>query len=86
MKENYPVETAEHVKASHLDDEPAFQWWVPYTLRKRDAILSVVKARTRHMDIKYGIKVLRTIKEDKAFGLQLVIPCGKTQSIWKWTQ
>ena len=63
MKENYPVQIAEYARACHIDDEPAFQWWVPYTLRKRDAILSAVKARTRHVYIKYGINVPRTTKE-----------------------
>ena len=69
MKENYPVETAEYAKACQIDDEPAFQWWVTYTLRKRDAILSEVKARMRHVDIKYGIKVPCTTKEAKRLDL-----------------
>ena len=36
MKESYPIETAEFAKARGIVDEPAFVWWVPYTLRKRD--------------------------------------------------
>ena len=70
MKENYLVETAEYTRACHIDDEPAFQWWVPYTLRKRDAILSAVKARTRHVYIKYGIKVPRTTREARELDLE----------------
>ena len=69
MKENYLVQTAEYARACHVDDEPAFQWWVSYTLRKRDAILSAVKARTRHVNIKYGIKVPSTIKEARELDL-----------------
>eukprot|EP00980_Cylindrotheca_fusiformis_P010189 scaffold2267_cov92-Cylindrotheca_fusiformis.AAC.8 len=45
MKESYPVHTAEFTKACGIDKEPAFSWWVPYTLRKRDVIVSAVKAR-----------------------------------------
>jgi hypothetical protein len=45
MKESHPVETAEFAKARGIADEPAFAWWVPYTLRKRDVILSKLKAR-----------------------------------------
>ena len=67
LKDNYPVEMAEYAKANQLDDEPAFCWWVPYTLRKRDAILSSVKARVRKTNMKYGIKVPRTQKEAIAF-------------------
>eukprot|EP00957_Ditylum_brightwellii_P015527 1170446-Ditylum_brightwellii.AAC.1 len=47
MKESHPVETAEYVKAQGIADEPAFCWWVPYTLRKRDVILAKVKAQVR---------------------------------------
>ena len=33
----------------------AFIWWVPYTLRKRDIILSAVNKRIRKTTHKYGI-------------------------------
>jgi hypothetical protein len=32
-------------------------WWVPYTLRKRDVILSAVKSRIRKTTHKYGIEI-----------------------------
>ena len=34
MKEVYPVETAEYERMRGISNEPAFTWWVPYTLRK----------------------------------------------------
>jgi hypothetical protein len=40
MKESHPVKLAEGAKARAIADEPAFLWWVPYTLRKRDVIMS----------------------------------------------
>ena len=40
LKESHPVEVAEFAKARGNTDEAAFIWWVPYTLRKRDVILS----------------------------------------------
>ena len=67
LKDNYPVEMAEYAKANSLEDEPAFCWWVPYTLRKRDAILSSVKARVRKTNVKYGIKVPRNLQEAITF-------------------
>ena len=33
MKENDPVKMAENAKSNKTDEEPAFQWWVPYTLK-----------------------------------------------------
>jgi hypothetical protein len=35
-KEAYPIQAAEYAVANKLVSEPAFSWWVPYTLRKRD--------------------------------------------------
>ena len=46
IKESNPVDVAEYAKASDIDDEAAFAWWVPYTLRKRDIIISSVKRFT----------------------------------------
>jgi hypothetical protein len=40
-----------------MADEPAFAWWVPHTLRRRNAILSAVKARVRKKTHKCGIEV-----------------------------
>ena len=57
LKESHPVEVAEFAKARGIADEAAFIWWVPYTLRKRDVILSKVKARIRKTTYKYGIEI-----------------------------
>jgi hypothetical protein len=57
MKESHPIEVAEFAKARGIDGEPAFAWWVPYTLHKRDVILSAVKSRIRRMSHKYGIEI-----------------------------
>ena len=32
MKESHPLEVADFAKARGITDEPAFSWWVPYTL------------------------------------------------------
>ena len=47
LKESNPVEVAEFAKAWCIEDEPAFCWWVPYILRKRDCIISAIKSRVR---------------------------------------
>ena len=43
MKHSHPVETAEFARARGISNEVAFTWWVPYTLRKRNVILSSAK-------------------------------------------
>jgi hypothetical protein len=57
MKESHPVEVAEFAKARGIAQEPAFAWWVPHTLRRRDVILSKIKTRIRKTDRKYGIEL-----------------------------
>ena len=61
LKESHPVEVAEFAKARGIADEPAFAWWVPYVLRKRDTIISLVKARVRKTTHKYGIEIPTSI-------------------------
>ena len=62
MKEVHPVETAEYARARGILNEPAFAWWVPHTLRKREVILAVVKNRIRKTTHKYGIKIPRDVE------------------------
>jgi hypothetical protein len=38
FEESHPIETAEYAKILGIDHEPAFNWWVPHVLRKRDRI------------------------------------------------
>ena len=40
MKDSYPIETAEYAVGNKIASEPAFNWWVPYTLKKRDRIIN----------------------------------------------
>ena len=63
MKNSNPVEVAEFAAAKNLIDEPAFSWWVPYILRKRDNIVSAVNSRVRKCNHKYGILIPRTVQE-----------------------
>ena len=53
--------------AHKIDKYPAFHWWVTYTLRKRDTIVSAVNARVKRFTQKYGIEVLRRVKEAPDF-------------------
>ncbi len=33
-----PIEVADYAHAYSLVDEPAFKWWVPFTLQRQDHI------------------------------------------------
>jgi hypothetical protein len=50
LKESHPVQVAEYAKTHKIDHEPAFNWWVPYVLKKRDRIISLIKrCNTRYL-------------------------------------
>ncbi|CAJ1966194.1 unnamed protein product [Cylindrotheca closterium] len=70
LKESNPVDVAEFAKAHHIDEEPAFRWWVPHTLRKRDMIISAVKARVRKTTHKYGIEIPTSVEHAKRLDAQ----------------
>lgn len=65
-KQANPVMVANYAYASDLEDEPAFAWWVPYTLKKADAIIKSVNSRVQRKTHKYGIEVPRSFKEAMA--------------------
>ena len=62
MKESHPVEVAEYARARGIDKEPAFEWWVPHTLKKRQVILSALKKRIRKTTHKYGIEIPTSVE------------------------
>ena len=65
LKESHPIETAEFAVSQGIDREPAFNWWVPHTLKKREAIIKLAKTRkTAYLKKthKFGIEVPSTVK------------------------
>jgi hypothetical protein len=66
LKESHPLETAKYAVAMGINHEPAFNWWVPHVMRKRDQIISAMakrSARYLKRTHKFGIKIPRTVKE-----------------------
>ena len=44
LKNSNPIEVSEFEVARGIDKEPAFTWWVPYTLRHHDRIIAGVSS------------------------------------------
>ena len=66
LKESHPVQTAEFAVAQGIDKEPAFNWWVPHVLKKRERIIAAVKQRSaRYLKRthKWGLEVPKTVEE-----------------------
>ena len=57
VKESYPVEVAEYVEMKGISAEPAFVWWILYTLKKRDQLISVLNNRVKKGSYKYVFEV-----------------------------
>ena len=53
LKESYPVQVAEYAVNNKIASEPAFAWWVPHVLKRRDRIIKKVQKRYR---VIYGPK------------------------------
>ena len=63
LKESHPVQVAEYAKANRIIDEPAFAWWVPDVLRRRDRIIAKVKTRYWSRTHKFGIELPKSVAE-----------------------
>jgi hypothetical protein len=61
QKESNPVEVvADYAIAHGINGEPAFAWWVLYTIRRRNRIIAVVNSRYHKRTHKFGIEVPKT--------------------------
>jgi hypothetical protein len=58
-----PIEAAEYAVARGIEDKPAFAWWVNFTLKKRERIISVVKKPVLKKTHKFGIRVPKNAEE-----------------------
>ena len=63
IKQSYPVEAAMYSRDHQLHEEPAFAWWVPYTLKKQKRILSKLKSKYWQRTHKYGIELPKSVEE-----------------------
>ena len=63
VKNSSPVEAAEYAVASKIDDEPAFAWWVPAVLKKRNKIIAKVKSRYWRTTHKFGLRLPHSLEE-----------------------
>ena len=63
IKNANPAETAEYTVVARINQEPAFKWWVPRTLKKRHAIVAQVKSRYWRTTHKFGIELPHSDEE-----------------------
>ena len=64
------VRLVAYSRLNKLQDKPEFSLWVPYTLKKRIAIISKIKSKLWKKTHKYGIKIPRNVKEAKVIDIE----------------
>ena len=63
MKGSYPVQVSEYVLFTRIQEEPAFRWWFPHVIQKRNWIVAKVKSKYWICTHKFGIKVPKYVTE-----------------------
>ena len=63
VKESYPVQVAKLAISNHIAEEPAFAWWVPFMMKKRNRILAKVKSKYWLRSHKFGIRIPKSLVE-----------------------
>ncbi len=66
LKESHPVQVAEFAIQAGVALEPGFNWWVFRVLKKRDAIISLVKRRNvkyLKKTHKYGLPLPKSVED-----------------------
>ena len=59
----YPVYLAEYAQQRGIDDQPAFAWWIPYVIKKRNRIISKTKSKYWSRTHKFGIRIPKSVSE-----------------------
>ena len=60
------MQVADYAVANHIDDEPAFAWWVCNVFKKCEQILCNVKAKYWQCTHKFGICIPKTVAQAQA--------------------
>ena len=61
INESYPVQVAEYAVSSRISEEPAFAWWAPSVLKKRNRIISNTKSKHWLKTHKFIIEIPKSV-------------------------
>ena len=63
LKESNPLQVADYAISKGIEGEPAFAWWVPHTIQRRNRIIAAVKTRYHKRTHKFGIEIPKTFAD-----------------------
>lgn len=76
IKESNPIEMAEYAMSRDIDKEPAFAWWVKYTLKKGNRIIKQVTHRSIRKNMKFEVEFQQLSKKLRYLTRRMVTPYG----------
>jgi len=65
FKDSFPVQLAEYATRVGIQNEPAFRWWIPFTIKKRQSIINKLKSKYWQISHKYGHEIPKSIADAK---------------------
>jgi hypothetical protein len=63
LKSSYPIQTADYAIANNIAIEPAFEWWIPTHMHRKERILKAIKGRAIKKNQKFGIIIPQTVED-----------------------
>ena len=63
IKEANPIEVAQYAISMNIHNEPAFAWWTPHVIKKRDRIIKQIIHRVPKKNMKFGVEIPGSVKE-----------------------
>ena len=85
MKESHPVEVAEYARARGIDKEPAFEWWVPHTLKRGKSSYQPSRSESERLHTSMALKSLQVLSMPLNLTERMAITYGRMLLRWKYT-
>ena len=85
MKESHPIEVAEYARARGIDKEPAFEWWVPHTLKKGKSSYQDSRRESERQHTSMVLKSLQVLSMPLNLTGRMAITYGRMLLKWKCT-
>ena len=63
VKESRPTDLTEYAVADQISEDPEFVWWLLYTLKKRNIIISKLKKNYWRITHNYGVRLPKNVME-----------------------
>ena len=63
MRQQHGLIFIKYAVANQIAENPEFAWWVPYTLKKRNGIISKVRKKYWRKNHNYGVRLPENVTE-----------------------